>query len=81
VTTSSDPRSGSDDGGVPFPTISVNAAEQDPDPAATTSDTTAQHKSADYDNDREDLPGGRTGAEATSPAEGAGSHDVSDTGS
>ena len=44
--------------GPAFPTISVNAAEQDPDPSESSSDSTARHDSADYDNDREDLPPG-----------------------
>ncbi|MEJ5889073.1 hypothetical protein WDZ16_11390 [Pseudokineococcus marinus] len=44
--------------GPAIPTISVNAAEQDPDPSESSSDSTAQHDSADYDNDREDLPPG-----------------------
>jgi len=46
--------------GPAFPTVSVNAAEQDPNPAETTSDSTAPQKSSDYDNDREDLPPGPT---------------------
>lgn len=46
--------------GPAFPTVSVNAAEQDPDPAETTSDSTAPRKASDYDNDREDLPPGPT---------------------
>ncbi|WP_298805941.1 hypothetical protein [uncultured Pseudokineococcus sp.] len=46
--------------GPAIPTVSVNAAEQDPDPSETSSDSTARHDRADYDNDREDLPGGRS---------------------
>lgn len=45
--------------GPAVPTVSVNAAEQDPDPSGASSDSTARHDRADYDNDREDLPGGR----------------------
>lgn len=48
--------------GPAFPTISVNAAEQDPNPAEATSDSTAPQKSSDFDNDREDLPPGPTSA-------------------
>jgi len=48
--------------GPAFPTISVNAAEQDPNPAETSSDSTAPDKTSDYDNDREDLPPGPTSA-------------------
>ncbi|WP_299035319.1 hypothetical protein [uncultured Pseudokineococcus sp.] len=46
--------------GPAFPTVMVNAAEQDPNPAEATSDSTAPQKSSDYDNDREDLPPGPT---------------------
>ncbi|MEJ5868200.1 hypothetical protein WDV85_10675 [Pseudokineococcus sp. 5B2Z-1] len=45
--------------GPAIPTVPVNAAEQDPDPSGASSDSTARHDRADYDNDREDLPGGR----------------------
>lgn len=48
--------------GPAFPTVMVNAAEQDPDPSETSSDSTAPRMSADYDNDREDLPPGPTHA-------------------
>ncbi|MEJ5915350.1 hypothetical protein [Pseudokineococcus sp. 1T1Z-3] len=44
-----------------MPTVALNAAEQDPDPSATTSDPTAPQASADYDNDREEMPGAGDG--------------------
>ncbi|MEJ5945698.1 hypothetical protein WDZ17_10385 [Pseudokineococcus basanitobsidens] len=59
------PPAGSGDGaagrGPAVPTISVNAAEQDPDPSEASSDPTARQAASDYDNDREDLPGRRSG--------------------